>query len=56
DREQFLEETCLKAGLPPDAWKKGARIEAFTAEVFEEPSGPSVSFPPEGTGTLLPAN
>ncbi|HKT13083.1 MAG TPA: AmmeMemoRadiSam system protein A [Terriglobia bacterium] len=55
-REQFLEETCLKAGLPPDAWKKGARIEAFTAEVFEEPSGPSVSFPPEGTGTLLPAN
>jgi AmmeMemoRadiSam system protein A len=38
DREQFLEETCLKAGLPIDAWKKGARIEAFTAEVFEEPS------------------
>ncbi|HXH50361.1 MAG TPA: AmmeMemoRadiSam system protein A [Terriglobia bacterium] len=37
DREQFLEETCLKAGLPIDAWKKGARIEAFTAEVFEEP-------------------
>jgi AmmeMemoRadiSam system protein A len=37
DREQFLEQTCLKAGLPIDAWKKGARIEAFTAEVFEEP-------------------
>lgn len=56
DREQFLEETCAKAGLPRDAWKKGARIEAFTAEVFEEPPGPSVSFPPEGTGTLLPAS
>jgi AmmeMemoRadiSam system protein A len=37
DREQFLEETCVKAGLPSDAWIKGARIEAFTAEVFEEP-------------------
>ena len=36
DREQFLEQTCLKAGLSADAWKQGARIEAFTAEVFEE--------------------
>ena len=50
DREQFLEETCIKAGLPSDAWKKGARIEAFTAEVFEEPAEPSVSSPPESTG------
>jgi len=38
DREQFLEETCRKAGLPPDAWRHGARIQAFTAQVFEEPS------------------
>jgi uncharacterized protein len=30
----FLEQTCRKAGLPTDAWKTGARIEAFTAEVF----------------------
>jgi AmmeMemoRadiSam system protein A len=30
----FLSQTCLKAGLPPDAWKKGARIYRFTAEVF----------------------
>ena len=36
DRETFLEQTCRKAGLPPDAWKKGALIEAFTAEVFGE--------------------
>jgi AmmeMemoRadiSam system protein A len=36
DREQFLEETCLKAGLPPDAWRHGARIQAFTAQVFGE--------------------
>ncbi|HVA00681.1 MAG TPA: AmmeMemoRadiSam system protein A [Terriglobia bacterium] len=37
DREKFLEETCLKAGLPADAWRRGATIEAFTAEVFGEP-------------------
>lgn len=34
DRDTFLEQTCLKAGLPHDAWRSGARIEAFTAEVF----------------------
>jgi AmmeMemoRadiSam system protein A len=34
DRATFLEQTCRKAGLPPDAWQKGAVIEAFTAEVF----------------------
>jgi uncharacterized protein len=33
-RTTFLEQTCHKAGLPPDAWKQGATIEAFTAEVF----------------------
>jgi uncharacterized protein len=37
DREQFLEQTCIKAGLPPDAWRHGARIQAFTAEVFADP-------------------
>ncbi len=36
-REDFLRETCRKAGLPNDAWQHGARIEAFTAEVFGEP-------------------
>ena len=36
DRQQFLEQTCLKAGLPADAWQHGAKIEAFTAEVFSE--------------------
>jgi len=36
-RERFLEETCAKAGLQPDAWKDpGARLWAFTAEVFSE--------------------
>jgi uncharacterized protein len=39
DRTMFLEQTCRKAGLPADAWQKGATIEAFTAEVFGEKSG-----------------
>ena len=34
DRTTFLEQTCRKAGLPLDAWQKGATIEAFNAEVF----------------------
>jgi len=36
DREQLLTETCRKAGLPLDAWQKGATIESFTAIVFRE--------------------
>ncbi|MGA2696245.1 MAG: AmmeMemoRadiSam system protein A [Terriglobales bacterium] len=36
DRLTFLEQTCRKAGLPTDAWKLGARIQAFTAEVFSD--------------------
>jgi AmmeMemoRadiSam system protein A len=35
----FLQQTCRKAGLPPDAWQKGATIEAFTAEVFGDSGG-----------------
>lgn len=34
--EQFLRQTCLKAGLPGDAWQTGARIFRFEAEVFGE--------------------
>jgi AmmeMemoRadiSam system protein A len=34
DRVTFLEQTCRKAGLFPDAWKAGAELESFTAEVF----------------------
>ena len=36
DRETYLRHGCLKAGLPPDEWKKGAKIEVFTAQVFSE--------------------
>jgi len=38
-REQFLEETCRKAGLPREAWRDPqARLFAFTCEVFSENS------------------
>jgi AmmeMemoRadiSam system protein A len=33
-REQFLQHTCRKAGLEPDAWRRGARVLRFDAEVF----------------------
>jgi len=36
DRITLLEQTCLKAGLPQDAWLKGATIQAFTAEIFSD--------------------
>jgi len=37
-REQFLEETCRKAGLPREAWKDpGTRLFGFTCEVFSDP-------------------
>lgn len=36
DREMLLIQTCRKAGLAADSWKRGAKIEAFTAEVFGE--------------------
>lgn len=35
DRETFLSQTCRKAGLPEDAWKReGTQILWFEAEVF----------------------
>ncbi len=34
DRETFLAHTCVKAGLAPDAWRNGATILRFQAEVF----------------------
>lgn len=40
DAEQFLGETCRKAGLPRDAWRQGAQVSTFEAEVFGEESSP----------------
>lgn len=36
NRETFLDHTCLKAGVPANAWKTGARIYKFQAQVFSE--------------------
>ena len=38
--ERLLEETCRKAGLPRDAWRTGAHVERFQAEVFGEKEQP----------------
>jgi uncharacterized protein len=34
DAEQFLCQTCYKAGLPLDAWQRGALVYRFAADVF----------------------
>lgn len=36
NRTTFLEHACRKALLPPDAWRNGARIFIFEAQVFAE--------------------
>jgi len=36
DRETFLRQACLKAGLPGDAWRHGAEIQVFTADHFTD--------------------
>jgi AmmeMemoRadiSam system protein A len=36
-REEFVAQTCAKAGLPHDAWRRGAKLFRFEAEVFGEP-------------------
>lgn len=36
DRMTFLEHTCMKAGLPIDAWKENCNIYIFQAQVFGE--------------------
>ena len=33
-KKKFLEQTCIKAGLPKDSWKNGADIYIFEANVF----------------------
>src|SRR5947207_619046 len=34
DLVTFLSQTCVKAGLPPDAWRNGASVYRFTGAVF----------------------
>jgi uncharacterized protein (TIGR00296 family) len=36
DSVEFLCQTCLKAGLMPDAWLTGAKVYSFEGQIFEE--------------------
>lgn len=36
DRETFLDQVCIKAGLSRGSWRRGGELYAFTAEVFGE--------------------
>ncbi|HXE97157.1 MAG TPA: AmmeMemoRadiSam system protein A [Dongiaceae bacterium] len=36
NRDQFLQHTCIKAGLPQDAWQGECDIYIFSAQVFGE--------------------
>ena len=66
DRDTFIEQTCLKAGLPRQAWKEDATdIFMFTALVFGEhspdigtildpPTAPGRSQPPSRPGLNSP--
>ena len=47
DRETFLRQVCIKAGLPQDAWRRGAEIQVFTVESVSDglPVEPQPSAP-----------
>ncbi len=36
DAEEFLSQTCIKAGLLPDAWLTGAVVYSFEGQIFTE--------------------
>ncbi len=56
-RERFLEETCQKAGLAPDAWQNpDTCIEIFTAQVFSESDVAVASQSPDGDGPAASAD
>jgi len=51
NRDTFIEQTCLKAGLPPQAWKdEDTDIYMFTALVFGEHTPADTSLPERPTG------
>ena len=46
---RFLEETCVKAGFDPNAWREPeTKIQGFTAEVFSESESESGKLPGPG--------
>jgi len=45
DSQIFASNTCLKAGLRPDAWKAAAKLFMFEADVFSEADEEPPGFP-----------
>jgi len=48
DVHEFLDHTCMKAGLPADSWlEPGTKLYSFTAQVFDEtaPNGKIIEMP-----------
>lgn len=57
DVHEFLDHTCMKAGLPASAWmERGTRLFRFSAEIFDErePRGEVVARPLEPPGAEAP--
>ena len=46
DRETFVSHACLKAALPRDAWRRGAPVLVFEAQVFGERDVAGEAAPP----------
>jgi uncharacterized protein len=57
DSQEFLSQTCVKAGLPPDAWRdEDTEVQHFQAQIFAEVAPErevfEKSFPESGCGTV----
>jgi uncharacterized protein len=57
DSREFLSQTCVKAGLPPDAWlDEDTQVQHFQAQIFAEVAPErevfEKSFPESGCGTV----
>ena len=57
DSREFLSQTCVKAGLPPDAWQdEETEVQHFQAQIFAEVAPErevfEKSFPESGCGTV----
>jgi uncharacterized protein (TIGR00296 family) len=57
DSQEFLSQTCVKAGLPPDAWRdEQTEVSHFQAQIFAEVAPErevfEKSFTEQGCGTV----
>ncbi len=53
DAKQFLDETCIKAGIPPSSWlQQNVKVLSFRSQIFreEEPSGRIIEVNLESAG------